>query len=210
MDKKKNPLDQFIEFPAKYKYLIVLGIMILCGAAFYYFVYTKKAEEIAALEDQLQKLQVELQKAEAFAARYDEFKEELRLVDLKLKEALKKLPEGKEIPNLLDQINESVIDAGLTISLFKPSGETPQEFYSEVPVEINVVGGYHNLATFADVISKMERIVTLRDIKIAPDPTKNALNIACTAVTFRQAPQEAPPAAETTPAAPATSRASDE
>ena len=210
MDKKKNPLDQFIEFPAKYKYLIVLGIMILCGAAFYYFVYTKKAEEIAALEDQLQKLQVELQKAEAFAARYDEFKEELRVVDLKLKEALKKLPEGKEIPNLLDQINESVIDAGLTISLFKPSGETPQEFYSEVPVEINVVGGYHNLATFADVISKMERIVTLRDIKIAPDPTKNALNIACTAVTFRQAPQEAPPAAAITPAAPATAPASND
>jgi len=199
MDKKKSPLDQFIEFPAKYKYLIVLGIMVLCGAAFYYFVYTKKAEEIVALEDQLQKLQVELQKAEAFAARYDEFKEELRQVDLKLKEALKKLPEGKEIPNLLDQINESVIDAGLMISLFKPSGEIPQEFYSEVPVEINVVGGYHNLATFADVISKMERIVTLREIKISPQSTaRDALTISCIAVTFRQAPPEPP--AEATPA----------
>ncbi len=199
MDKKKSGLDKFIEFPAKYKYGIVFGIVIALGVAFYYGVYTKKAEEIAALEEQLQTLQVELQKAEAFAARYDEFKEELRQVDMKLKDALKKLPEGREIPNLLDQINESVIDAGLTISLFKPSGEAPQEFYSEVPVEINVVGGYHNLATFADVISKMERIVTLRDIRIVPEPVKNALNIACTAVTFRQAPQEVPVDAETPP-----------
>ena len=200
MDKKKKPLDQFIEFPAKYKYLITLGVMLLCGAAFYYFVYTKKAEQIATLEEQLQTLQVELQKAEAFAARYDEFKEELREVDVKLKEALKKLPEGKEIPNLLDQINESVIGAGLTILLFRPSGEAPQEFYSEVPVEINVVGGYHNLARFADGISKMERIVTLRDIRMSPEPTKGALNIACTAVTFRQAPQEVAPPAEAAPA----------
>ena len=198
---KKTGLDKFIEVPAKYKYLGTLGVCVLIAGLIGWFVFYKgKWTEIEALDTQLADLQVELQKAEAFAARYDEFKEELRQVDLKLKEALKKLPEGREIPNLLDQINESVIDAGLAILLFRPSGEAPQEFYSEVPVEINVVGGYHNLATFADVISKMERIVTLRDIRMSPEPIKGALNIACTAVTFRQAPQEVAPPAEAAPA----------
>jgi type IV pilus assembly protein PilO len=180
-------LDQFADFPAKYKYLILVAIVAVSIGAFYYFVYTSKKEEIDSLESELQKLQIELQKAEAFAARYDEFKEELRRVDLKLKEALKKLPEGKEIPNLLDQINASVIDAGLTISLFQPAGQTQMEFYSEVPVQIQVSGGYHNFATFADVISKMERIVTLRNIVLSPEGDGTTLNISCTAVTFRQA-----------------------
>ena len=182
-------LDQFAEFPAKYKYLIVLGIALVSAGLFYWLVVIDKREQIARLESDLQTLQVELQKAEAFAARYDEFKEELRVVDLKLKEALKKLPEGREIPNLLDQINESVLDAGLTISLFRPAGQNPKEFYSEIPVEIQVSGGYHNFATFADVISKMERIVTLRNVRMSPQTEDDVLNISCQAVTFRQSQQ---------------------
>ena len=188
-------LDKFAEFPAKYKYLILLGIVAISVGAFYYFSVAPNLEEIKSLEEELEELQVELQKAEAFAARYDEFKEELRQVDLKLKDALKKLPERKEIPNLLDQINESVLDAGLQISLFRPSGQEQKEFYSEVPVQLSVSGGYHNFATFADVISKMERIVTLRNISLSPNDVSGELNIACQAVTFRQAqsgePQEA-------------------
>lgn len=180
-------LDAFAEFPAKYKYLVLFVIVAAAIGAFYWFVYKPKTEEIASLEAKLQDLQIELQKAEAYAARYDEFKDELRQVDLKLKEALKKLPEEKEIPNLLDQVNESVIDAGLTISLFRPSEESAREFYSEVPVQIEVSGGYHNFATFADVISKMERIVTLRNINLSPQEGGKVLSISCNAVTFRQA-----------------------
>jgi type IV pilus assembly protein PilO len=184
-------LDKFADFPAKYKYFILVGFMLLCGGLFYYFVYIPKDEEIKALEEELQALQIELQKAEAYAARYDEFKEELRQVELELKEALKKLPEGREIPNLLDQVNESVIDAGLTIEKFQPTGQIAKDFYSEVPVNIQMSGGYHNLATFADVISKMERIVTLRNIVLRPQQKEGTvLNISCQAVTFRQAPPE--------------------
>lgn len=180
-------LDRFAEIPAKYKYLVVFGIVIVAVGLFYWLIYTEKQEQIQKLESELQTLQVELQKAEAFAARYDEFEEELRQVKLKLTEALKKLPEGREIPNLLDQINESVIDAGLTISLFRPSGQSPKEFYSEVPVSLQVSGGYHNFATFADVISKMERIVTLRNVSMSPQQGGEILVISCLAVTFRQA-----------------------
>ncbi|MBD3326793.1 type 4a pilus biogenesis protein PilO [candidate division KSB3 bacterium] len=180
-------LDKFAEIPAKYKYLALLGVVIISVGLFYWLIYTDKQKRITSLEKELQEVQLELQKAEAYAARYDEFKEELRQVDLKLKEALKKLPEGKEIPNLLDQINESVLDAGLSISLFQPTGLIQKEFYSEVPVQIQVSGGYHNFATFADVISKMERIVTLRNISMAPLSVEGELNISCLAVTFRQA-----------------------
>ncbi len=184
-------LDKFAEFPTKYKYAILAVIVAVSVGVFYQFVYTDKKLQIDKLESELQDLQVELEKAEAYAARYDEFKEELRQVDLQLKEALKKLPEEREIPNLLDQINESVLDAGLSITSFVPQAQTAKEFYSEVPVQLTMGGGYHHLATFADVIGKMERIVTLRDIKISPVGVTGQLNISCSAVTFRQAQTEA-------------------
>lgn len=183
-------LDKFAEIPAKYKYIGVLVVALVCGGLFYYFVHIPKTEEIQALETQLQELQVKLVEAEDYARRYDEFKEELRRVDLKLKEALKKLPEERKIPDLLDQINESVIEAGLTISSFTPAGQQPMEggFYFEAPVNIQVSGGYHNFAMFADVISKMERIVTLRNIVLTPIQDGTVLNISCSAVTFGQSP----------------------
>jgi len=189
-------LDAFAEFPVKYKYLILGAVVAILVGLFVWLVVLPKKEEIEMLETKLQGLQLELQKAEAYAARYDEFKEELRQVDLKLKEALKKLPEGREIPDLLDQINESVLKAGLMISEFTPSGQTPMEFYSEVPVQIRVSGGYHNFAKFADVISKMERIVTLRNIALSPTNKSGELNISCVAVTFRQAASEGEVASE--------------
>lgn len=178
-------LDQFGSFPAKFLYLILFGIVAVLIGVFVWLVYLPKQEEIALLEADLEQLKVELQKAEAYAARYDEFKEELRQVDLKLKEALKKLPEKKEIPDMLDQINESVLKAGLVISSFTPTGESPREFYFEVPIQIAVSGGYHNFAKFADIISKMERIVTLRNISLSPASPEGDLSISCQAVTFR-------------------------
>jgi type IV pilus assembly protein PilO len=184
--------DAFINFPAKFKYLILAGVCLLLIGAFAYFVGKPKYEEIQRLDGDLQKLRSELQKAEAYAARYDEFKAELRQVELQLKDALKKLPEGKEIPDLLDQINESVIKSGLEISLFQPAGQMPKDFYIEVPIQIQVSGGYHNYAKFADVISKMERIVTLRNISLTPANARGTnLNISCSAVTFTQPPQSA-------------------
>jgi type IV pilus assembly protein PilO len=178
-------LDAFGSFPAKFLYLILFGIVAVLIGLFVWLVYIPKQEEIDRLEADLQKLRIELQKAEAYAARYDEFKEELRQVDLKLKEALKKLPEKKEIPDMLDQINESVLRAGLTISSFVPGGESPQDFYFEVPIQLSVSGGYHNFAKFADILSKMERIVTLRNISLSPSGAEGELGISCQAVTFR-------------------------
>ncbi len=178
-------LDAFGKFPAKFLYLILFGVVAVLIGLFVWLIYIPKQEEIELLETDLEKLQIELQKAEAYAARYDEFKNELRQVDLKLKEALKKLPERKEIPDMLDQINESVLKAGLVISTFQPGGESAKEFYSEVPIQLAVSGGYHNFARFADIISKMERIVTLRNISLSPRGVEGELGISCQAVTFR-------------------------
>ncbi len=184
-------LDQFAEIRALYKYVAVAAIIALSVGAFWYFIYQDKKLQIDKLDREIADLRKERDKAEVYAARYDEFKEELRVVDLKLKDALKKLPEDREIPNLLDRINESVIEAGLSISNFVPGSPQPQDFYSELPVQINVQGGYHNFSAFADVLSKMERIVTVKNVSFSPVSDKTGLlNISCQAVTFLQSQEQ--------------------
>jgi hypothetical protein len=76
------------------------------------------------------------------------------------------LKEKEDIPLLVDQINASLLDAGLRIYLFQPKAVIQKDGYSEVPILVEAVGGYQNGMAFTEIIGKMDRFVTLRDIEV--------------------------------------------
>ena len=68
--------------------------------------------------------------------------------------------------------------------LFKPEKEKPQEFYAELPINIKVTGGYHELGQFVSDLAALPRIVTIGSIDIAADAKSN-LTMSAVARTFR-------------------------
>jgi type IV pilus assembly protein PilO len=52
--------------------------------------------------------------------------------------------------------------------LFQPGGEAPREFYAELPINISVVGNYHQFGEFVSGIAALPRIVTTHNIAIKP------------------------------------------
>ena len=107
----------------------------------------------------------------------------------------KALPDKEEIPLLLTSVSQFGHDAGLEFILFEPKPEVPKEFYAEIPVSITVAGTYHHVGTFFDRVSNLNRIVNIKDIRMAP-PGKDAktsissgditrLITSCTAVTYK-------------------------
>jgi type IV pilus assembly protein PilO len=112
---------------------------------------------------------------------------------------MRALPEKEEIPSLLAGISEAGKDAGLEFLLFQPKGESPKEFYAEIPVDINVSGSYHQVAVFFDKVANLPRIVNIRNIKMSPKNQKgsgtNDLTTVCQAVTYKfieSAPKKKP------------------
>ena len=77
---------------------------------------------------------------------------------------------------------------GLDFLTFTPQADNPKDFYAEIPVTINVRGPYHNMGFFFDQVSKLERIVTVANVKMS-SPKKEAgemlLNSDCRLVTYR-------------------------
>lgn len=103
-----------------------------------------------------------------------------------MKEALKLLPNEKEIPNLLRTITALGLDSGLEFVLFSPKSEVPKEFYYEIPVSIQVIGKYHNVAKFFDKVGRMDRIVNIHQVSMNPNSElSTTLTTNCNAVTFR-------------------------
>lgn len=131
-------------------------------------------ENRGTLETDLQKLQADLDQKRMIAANRSKLEEEIKGLEKRLEAAVVKLPEEKEIPNLLTQVNERGQQSGLEFLLFRPAAPVKKGFYAEVPIDMRVEGDYHTLATFLDRVSKLERIVNVADLRINPLPAERA------------------------------------
>ncbi len=98
---------------------------------------------------------------------------------------LRQLPNKTEVPNLLVDITQAGLGRGLNFVLFKPDKEKPQDFYAELPINIKVTGGYHELGLFVSDLAALPRIVTIGNIDIASDAKTGVLTMAAVARTFR-------------------------
>ena len=101
------------------------------------------------------------------------YKEQLKQMENKLGELLHQLPGKSEIPELLEEISQTGLEAGLKFQLFDPQAEVCHDFYVEVPIHIMVDGSYAQIAKFMSKIAAMKRIVTMHDFKLRfPNPKK--------------------------------------
>jgi type IV pilus assembly protein PilO len=144
----------------------VIGAMIVVG--YVMLVVWPKQEEIGRLTAESRKLGTEVEEKRKIALQLPQIEREVQAMDLQLKEVLVRLPEEKEIPNLLTQVSTLGQQSGLDFSAFRPAKIEPRDFYSEVPINLRVEGTYHTLGTFFDRLSKMPRIVTVGEFKISP------------------------------------------
>jgi type IV pilus assembly protein PilO len=145
---------------------ILAGSVLVPVLLFFFLVYSPKSKEIDKLEADIRYLKGEIQKVEAIANKIDEHRAEKAQVELQLKAASLLLPKEKEIPNLLTDISEQGTGSGLEFISFTPKPERPQQFYAIIPVAISVNGSYHQIGTFLDRISKLNRIVTVNNISL--------------------------------------------
>lgn len=122
------------------------------------------------------------------AANLDAYKAQLEEMERSFGAMLRQLPSKTEVPNLLVDISQTGLSAGLEEKLFQPSAEVQKDFYAELPIKIRLTGNFHAVGNFVSGIAALPRIVTLHDIQIAPVAANGApdqLQIDVTAKTYR-------------------------
>ncbi len=81
---------------------------------------------------------------------------------------LQQLPDRSEVADLLVDVSQTGLAAGLEFELFDPVGEVAKEFYAELPINIRVIGDYHEFGEFISGLAALPRIVTIHDVNITP------------------------------------------
>ena len=180
--------EKYIPLERRVKILLVLLVFILPFVLFYFLYYSPKQKSITGLEQQRITLEKKVELAKTAAKNLQKYKDEVEEAEKRFAETAIVLPKKKEIPNLLRNISDLGKGAGLDFLSFKPAQEQPKDFYAEIPVDIKIRGPYHNMGYFLDQVSKLDRIVTVDNIKMS-SPKKEGgeilLNSICRLVTYR-------------------------
>ncbi|EAT12425.1 type 4a pilus biogenesis protein PilO [Bermanella marisrubri] len=117
----------------------------------------------------------------------DEYKQQLQDIEESFGTLLRQLPRDTEVPGLLDDITTAALGAGLEMRSIELDKEVDTEFYTELPINIDVVGEYHDFGAFVSAVAGLSRIVTLHDFEVVSANTadQNKLNLKIVAKTYR-------------------------
>ena len=166
---------------------VVLCFVILSAALFYLVVYKDLKPKLTAATEHEEELRKTFKEKHSKAVNLAVYQQQLADIERSFGALLRQLPGRTEVPNLLVDISQVGVGAGLEEKLFQPANEIKKDFYAELPIKIRLTGSYHQMGEFISGIAALPRIVTLHDITIKP-ADKNAydvLSFELTAKTFR-------------------------
>ncbi|MFQ5802030.1 MAG: type 4a pilus biogenesis protein PilO [Candidatus Methylomirabilales bacterium] len=156
----------FANTPKRQLYLLlgIAGVGLVAG--WWMYLYTPARNERDRLSSQKSRLEQDLIQKRRLRLELPKLKKAREELQRDLAKAVRALPEEKEIPNLLTQVNRLGQDAGLVFTLFKPGKPKRDEFVNRIPIKIKAEGNYHALGHFFEQVSRMERIVNITDLKL--------------------------------------------
>jgi type IV pilus assembly protein PilO len=181
-------LDEFVNRPRGQRIGIFAGILLLVGFLDWTFWYGPKADSLTLERELLTQRRAELEDKRTKTDARAEAERELRELQAELRRAEARLPDEREIADLLSNIAASGRAVGLDITLFRQKPEQFSDFYAQVPVQMEMRGSYHEVAQFLDRVRQLDRIVNIGDIKLKKPRVQQGqvvIDSACTATTFR-------------------------
>jgi len=165
----------------------VLLVLVIVGISWYLFVSDKRvtlqSEEATELT-----LREEFQGKQGRAANLEPLKQQLAQMEVMLQQMLRQLPSKNEMPDLIVDISQTALAAGITNELFQPGAESQREFYAEKPIQLRMVGTYHQFGAFVSGVASLPRVVimTMHDISLEPRSGKDGtLVLSGTVKTYR-------------------------
>ncbi len=181
-------LDQYAKLPRSQRFVLVgLGYALLFVLVYVSLVSPTRGD-IEVADKERSDLVTKRNQVRSRAENRVAFEAELEVLAAKLKQALKELPNDREIPGLLSEIDGYARKSGLDVRRFQPLPEVMHEYYADVPVQLVMDGSYHETGIFFDKVRKMGRIVSVQDIKMS-DPveagSETSMKVAGQVVTYR-------------------------
>jgi type IV pilus assembly protein PilO len=145
-------------------------VFVVVAAVGWYAYISGQQDDLESAENKETSLKQEFSTKQAKAANLEALDQQLAEMKDMLRQLLRQLPSRTEMPELLVDISQTALAAGIETDLFQPGPETPRDFYAEKPITLRMVGTYHQFGTFISGVASLPRVVilTLHDVSLSP------------------------------------------
>ena len=151
----------------KYTFAVLLAALIVAGG--WYFKISAQQDELTRVQAEELDLRREFETDQGRVVNLDAYREQLAEMDAMYQQMVRQLPSRTEMPELLVDISQSALAAGIDTQLFEPGPETPRDFYAEKPISVRMVGSYHQFGDFISRIAALSRVVVLEMSNVTPE-----------------------------------------
>ncbi|MDG1731811.1 MAG: type 4a pilus biogenesis protein PilO [Thalassotalea sp.] len=180
-------LNNIGQWPKAAKIILAVVMVVFVSYFVYYVLVSDKITELDRVIAEESKLKTDYQAKYFVAANLELFREQMEEAEEMFAKQVKRLPESHETPGLLDDITFVGTTSRLDFKKLNWQEEIKREFYTELPIEVQVSGSYHDFGEFVSKISGLPRIVTLHDFAIVGDMkgSDNSLTLKLQAKTYK-------------------------
>ena len=149
-------------------FFTVLVFLIVMFLGWYLHV-SDQQDSLASLASKEDSLKQEFSQKQAKSVNLEALQQQLDEMQDMLRQLLRQLPSKTEMPELLVDISQTALSAGLEIQTFDPGSEHPKDFYAEEPIELKMVGTYHQFGNFISGVASLPRVVnlTMHDVSLS-------------------------------------------
>ncbi len=150
---------------------VILMVVLAAGLVGVAYEFVPNLKEMG---EQIQKIRAEyteserkIREGQAIEQKLPEFEREINNLQRKLGDIQQILPTGPETGDLLRWIKNMTDQSNLGLKSFGPGNLQPVDFYKVFPIEMDVVGRYHDLGMFLDKVSKYSRIINVDNLRLS-------------------------------------------
>jgi type IV pilus assembly protein PilO len=174
----------------------------LVAALIFHTYYAQPAQaSIEQRQGELTSLRAEIERGQANARRLPEIRKEIAVLELQLQQLRERLPEERDVADLLRRVQGMATESNLTIRGFTPRAVAKKQMHMEWPIGLQLEGNYHDLGDFLERVSKFPRIINVGDIRIkSREGQAGAATVAAEATATTFVLMETPAAAAAAPA----------
>lgn len=173
-------------WPVPVKALAIALVCVAVAVAGYFMDIEAQYVELAGLEKQEVDLKVDFEGKQRKSANLQDYRDQLAQIETSLTIMIKQMPTKEEVASLLVDISQTGLASGLEFRLFKPGAPIARDFYSELPINIQVTGKYEELSLFVSGLAALPRIVTVHDVKLTPIGKEDIMLMDATVKTYNE------------------------
>ena len=173
-------------WPLPIKVAMMVLVCVMVGGGGFYFDTQNQLASLDSAKQKEQEFKRDFEAKQKKAVNFQDYKDQLTQIETSLDEMIRQMPTEEEVASLLIDISQTGLASGLEFKLFKPDAPIVKDFYSELPISIQVIGKFEELGLFVSGLASLPRIVTIHEVNITPEGKDGALLMSAVIKTYNE------------------------